>query len=257
MGSVSSGTFAVPTAVVDKQNDRIQRMFAQIAPTYDLLNHLLSLNIDKRWRSTTARLVPPEADGPILDLCTGTGDLALTYDRATGGKLPIIGADFCPAMLDLARTKAAKAGAADRLTFVTADAQELPFADDAFQLVTCAFGLRNVADTDRGLSEMVRVVRPGGRVAVLEFSKPRNHLLGRGYLFYFRHILPRIGRVVSGSRENAYSYLPASVLQFPDGEALAARFRAAGLVDVWFRPLTFGIATLYVGQKPMAGAVGG
>jgi len=239
---------------VDKRGDRVRTMFAQIAPWYDFLNHLLSLNIDRTWRSRTTKLVPPRPGGPILDVCTGTGDLALAYDRAAGGTVSITGADFCPEMLGLARAKAARAGAGDRVQFVEADAQNLPFPSDRFDLLTVAFGLRNVADTDRGLAELVRVVRPGGRVAILEFSKPRQPLLGRIYLWYFRHVLPRIGQLLSRSRENAYHYLPASVLTFPDGEALAERLRAHGLRDVRLYPFTFGIATLYVGEKPAADA---
>jgi demethylmenaquinone methyltransferase/2-methoxy-6-polyprenyl-1,4-benzoquinol methylase len=241
----------VATDLVDKQTDRIRRMFGGIAPWYDFLNHLLSLNVDKRWRARTTRLAPPAADGPILDVCTGTGDLALAYDRAAGGRLPVIGADFCRPMLDIADRKAARAGVADRVTFTEADAQALPFPADHFQLVTCAFGLRNVADTDRGLREMVRVARPGGRVAILEFSKPTHPLLGRLYLWYFRRVLPGIGQLLSRSPDSAYRYLPASVLQFPDGEALAERMRAAGLANVRYHPFTFGIATLYVGEKPL------
>lgn len=242
--------------LLDKREARIQRMFGQIAPWYDLLNHLLSLNIDKVWRRWTTKLVPPgpAAAGPVLDLCTGTGDLALAYDRAANQSVPIVGADFSAEMLELAGKKAARAGAAERITFQQADAQTLPFADDTFQLVSVAFGLRNVTDPDRGLAEMVRVVRPGGRVAVLEFSRPRNRLFARGYTFYFRHVLPRIGQVVTRSRENAYQYLPESVLRFPDYEALADKLRAAGLVDVTFTPFTFGVATLYVGVKPAAAA---
>lgn len=225
-------------------------MFGQIAHSYDFLNHALSLNIDKHWRSRTARLAPPDPTdpAPVLDLCTGTGDLALTYHRAGGGAVPVVGSDFCHEMLVRAAEKANRAGAA--IPFVEADAQALPFPADAFQLVTVAFGLRNVTDTDRGLREMVRVVKPGGRVAVLEFSRPRNRLLGPLYQFYFRYVLPLIGQVVSRSRENAYNYLPRSVLAFPDYEALTARMQAAGLTDVWFRPFTFGVATLYVGTKP-------
>ncbi len=236
--------------VLDKGEARIRRMFGQIAGSYDFLNHALSLNIDTRWRTTTARLVPPSpADpAPILDLCTGTGDLALTYHRATNGAVPVVGADFCHEMLVRAVEKAKQAGAA--IPFVEADAQALPFADDTFQLVTVAFGLRNVTDTDKGLREMVRVAKPGGRVAVLEFSRPRNRLFGGLYRFYFLRVLPLVGQVVSRSRENAYNYLPRSVLAFPDYEALADRMRAAGLADVWFRPFTLGVATLYVGTKP-------
>ena len=237
---------------IDKQEVRIQRMFGQIAPWYDFLNHLLSLNIDRTWRTNTTRLVPPApADaGPILDLCTGTGDLALAYDRAAGGAVPVVGADFCHEMLVRATHKADKRGRSERVRFVEADAQALPFADGSFQLVSCSFGLRNITDTDRGLAEMVRVLRPGGRLAVLEFSRPRGRVFGPAYRWYFRAVLPRVGQVLSRSPESAYNYLPASVLAFPDGEELAARLTSHGLTDVTFTPLTFGIATLYTGTKP-------
>ncbi len=235
------------TVGVDKREARIRRMFGHIAPSYDFLNHLLSLNIDHWWRYRTTRLVPPVGANPILDLCTGTGDLALAYHRAAAGHVPIIGADFCHEMLCLAEQKAGRLKAPIR--FLEADAQKLPFADNAFQITTVAFGLRNVADTDRGLAEMVRVTRPGGTVAILEFSHPRGWLVSRLYRFYFRHILPLVGQIISRSRENAYRYLPASVLEFPDGEALAERMRRHGLVEVRFHPLTFGIATLYIGRK--------
>ena len=227
-------------------------MFGNIAPSYDLLNHLLSLNIDTYWRRKTTQLVPPERRAPILDLCTGTGDLALAYDRAAIGRLPIVGADFCHEMLVRACRKTEKRQAANRIRYLEADAQRLPFLDDRFQIATVAFGLRNVTDTDRGLAEMVRVTRPGGRVAILEFSQPRHWLFGRCYRFYFRRILPWLGQIISRSQDNAYRYLPASVMEFPDGEALAERMRRHGLVDVRFYPMTFGIATLYVGVKPGA-----
>lgn len=241
--------------LLDKREVRIRRMFGQIAPWYDFLNHLLSLNIDKRWRDRTARLVPPGPPelGPILDLCTGTGDLALTYDRAAKGSVPVIGADFSHEMLVRAIKKAEEVEAEQRVRFVEADAQALPFPTDTFQLVTNAFGLRNVTDTDKGLREMVRVTRPGGRVAVLEFSKPRNPILGRLYLWYFRYVLPLVGQLISRSAESAYRYLPESVLRFPDYDALAERMRAAGLTEVKYEPFTFGVATLYVGVKPVAG----
>lgn len=237
-------------SLVDKHEGRIRRMFGHIAPSYDFLNHLLSLNADRYWRYRTTRTVPPTGDGPILDVCTGTGDLALAYHRATGGTVPIVGADFCHEMLVPAVAKTRKRHAGDRVRYVEADAQRLPFPDDTFQITTVAFGLRNVTNTDRGIAEMVRVTRPGGRVAILEFSKPRGRLFGRLYQFYFRHVLPRIGQAISRSRDNAYCYLPASVLEFPDGDALAERLRCHGLVEVRWHPLTFGIATLYVGRKP-------
>lgn len=237
------------SSLLDKRETRIRTMFGDIAGSYDLLNHLLSLNIDRYWRWRTTRLAPPADDGPILDVCTGTGDLALAYDRAARGRAPVVGADFCRPMLLPARDKARRRGASDRVRFLEADAQRLPFADHRFQLVTVAFGLRNVTDADKGIAEMVRVARPGGRVAILEFSRPRHWLFGPLYRFYFRRVLPFIGQLVSRSRDNAYNYLPASVMQFPDGEALAAKLRQHGLMDVKWHPLTFGIATLYVGTK--------
>jgi demethylmenaquinone methyltransferase/2-methoxy-6-polyprenyl-1,4-benzoquinol methylase len=240
----------VPSPVVDKRESRIRAMFGNIAPRYDLLNHLLSLNIDRWWRRRTTQLAPPVLDGtPILDVCTGTGDLALAYDRAAKGQLPIVGTDFCLPMLARARQKAEAKKAGERIRFVEADTQRLPFGDGEFQLVTVAFGLRNVTDTDRGIAEMARVARPGGRVAILEFSKPRSWLFGGMYRFYFKTILPRVGQLVSRSRDRAYEYLPQSVLEFPDGEALARKLEGHGLTDVRLYPMTFGIATLYVGTK--------
>jgi demethylmenaquinone methyltransferase/2-methoxy-6-polyprenyl-1,4-benzoquinol methylase len=244
----------VSSSLLDKRETRIRTMFGNIAHRYDLLNHLLSLNIDRYWRWRTTRLAPPllpavGSAAPILDVCTGTGDLALAYDRAAKQRVPIIGADFCLPMLLPARDKTQRRRAAGRIRYVEADTQHLPFPDDTFQLTTVAFGLRNVTDTDRGLAEMVRVTQPGGRVAILEFSKPRHWLFGRLYRFYFRCILPRIGQTVSRSRDNAYSYLPASVMEFPEGEALAEKMRGQGLTKVCWHPLTFGIATLYIGMK--------
>ncbi len=236
------------TPGVDKSEARVRRMFGEIAARYDLLNHVLSLGIDVYWRHKTVRLVPPEGDAPLLDVCTGTGDLALAYSRAGRGEVPIVAADFCQPMLAIARQKAARAGAG-AITFVEADAQRLPFADNRFQIVSVAFGLRNVSDTDRGLAEMLRVCRPGGRIAVLEFSMPHRQPFKFGYEFYFRHLLPRIGQSLARNRHEAYNYLPASVREFPNGEALAERMRQAGAVTVRYVPLTLGVATLYIGTK--------
>lgn len=224
-------------------------MFGEIAPRYDLLNRLLSLGIDRSWRRRTIRLVPPQGDAPILDVCTGTGDLALAYWRATGGRATVVGADFCHPMLVLGHEKSQRANAGPGIQWVEADAQRLPFADDQFQIVCVAFGLRNVSDTDRGLGEMVRVCRPGGRVAVLEFTLPDRWPLRPLYGWYFRHILPRVGQALAKNRHAAYNYLPASVREFPQRDALAERLRSAGLTQVGFHPFTFGVATLYVGVK--------
>ncbi len=237
------------TSLLDKRESRIRQMFGGIAPRYDLLNHLLSLNVDRYWRWRTTRRVPPRGDAPILDVCTGTGNLALAYDRAAGGRVPIVGTDFCLPMLVPATAKAHRAGASARVRFLEADTQQLPFPNDTFQLTAVAFGLRNVTDTDQGIAEMVRVTQPGGRVAILEFSRPRHWLFGRLYRFYFRRVLPLVGRMVSRSRDRAYDYLPASVMEFPDGEDLAVILRRHGLIEVQWHPMTFGIATLYVGVK--------
>lgn len=240
---------------VDKSNDRVRSMFAEIAGKYDRMNHLLSMNIDRYWRWKTTRLVPaknsadPAAAVPILDMCTGTGDLALAYWKATSGEIPIVAADFCPEMLAVGEDKKASLGINGQVKFVEADAQDLPFEDDKFQIVTVAFGLRNVADTDLGLSEMRRVCQAGGKVAVLEFSEPHLQPFKAIYGWYFRNILPIIGRMFADNSAEAYDYLPQSVGEFPSGNALAKRMTAIGLNDVWFRPLTMGVATLYVGTK--------
>ena len=228
-------------------------MFGEIARRYDLLNHLLSLGIDRRWRRRTVELVPPDGDGPILDVCTGTADLALAYWRRSSGRVPVVGADFSREMLTLGKAKCRRAGAQRRITLLEADARRVPFPDETFQIVCVAFGLRNVSDTDEGLREMVRVCRRGGRVAVLEFSMPTAWPLGPLYNWYFHRLLPRIGQVLARNRQAAYNYLPASVSQFPQAEALARRMRAAGLGDVQYYRFTFGIATLYVGEKTSGG----
>ena len=238
---------------IDKSEERVRRMFGQIAGRYDMMNHLLSINVDRYWRRRTVQLVPAKGTAPILDLCTGTGDLAYAYHKATKGRVPIIAADFCREMLELGEQKKARHGANGSVQFVEADAQYLPFESNRFQIACVAFGLRNVTDTDRGLAEMARVVHVGGRVAVLEFSQPRWPPFSWCYAFYFRHVLPRVGQWLASNDASAYDYLPASVGEFPSGEALATRMRSAGLADVWFQPLTLGISTLYVGTKPSGG----
>lgn len=248
------------STTVDKSRDRVRRMFGQIAGRYDFLNHLLSLNIDRYWRWKTVRRVPPSDEGPVLDVCTGTGDLAIAYHRAARGRVAIVGADFCHEMLAIARRKGARIPAQGQtdgpgdpsyyaVRFVEADAMQLPFPSDHYQIVSVAFGLRNVADTDAGLAEMTRVCRPGGKVVVLEFSTPRWQPFGAVYGWYFRRVLPRIGQLFSRNPCDAYRYLPESVGEFPSGEQLVRRMEAAGLRDVEFHPLTLGVATLYIGTK--------
>ncbi len=225
-------------------------MFAQIAPKYDLLNHLLSLNIDRRWRSKSLRILDLQPGEPVLDVCSGTGDLAIAIAKRLGPSTRVVGTDFCPEMLEIARTKQKKQLEGNYpLTFLEADTQSLPFSENEFQCVTVAFGLRNVADTMRGLQEMIRVTRPGGKVAVLEFSKPTLFGLKQLYNSYFLCILPRVGQWMASNNRDAYEYLPQSVQQFPCGEALANVMREAGLQDISMTPMTLGVVTLYVGRK--------
>ncbi len=234
---------------IDKSGTRVRQMFAEIADNYDRMNHLLSMNVDRYWRWRTVQLVPPTDQSPILDVCTGTGDLALAYYKAAQGKLQIEATDFCPEMLAIGEAKKRRLGINGQVRFQEADTQRLPFEDNQFQIVSVAFGLRNVADTDLGLKEMTRVCRPGGKVAVLEFSQPAWQPFKGIYQFYFKYILPRIGQTLARNKQDAYKYLPESVGEFPHGKALAERMQAAGLHDVFFRPLTLGVATLYVGTK--------
>ena len=241
-----AGRASLP-AGVDKSGDRVRGMFAEIAPRYDLVNRLLSGGIDVLWRKTTVRRAPPPAAGAILDVCCGTGDLALTYAAQAPAGVRIVASDFCRPMLDRGAEKAIKAGR--EIEWVEADAMQLPFAPAEFDLVTVAFGLRNIADTARGLAEMARVTRPGGKLAILEFSLPRSAVIRSGYLWYFRHVLPRLGNAVARNGSDAYTYLNQSVEEFPSGERLAALVRAAGYDRVEMVPLTFGIATLTIATR--------
>jgi demethylmenaquinone methyltransferase/2-methoxy-6-polyprenyl-1,4-benzoquinol methylase len=244
---------------VDKSDRRIREMFGEISPRYDFLNHFLSGGTDFYWRWQCVRSAPVENELPILDVCTGTGDLAIAFWRRAGGRVRVVGADFTHEMLRIGVRKVealgrhtAHSGGCTRtaIDFVEADAQRLPFADNQFQIVTVAFGLRNVADTQQGLREMARVCAPSGRVVVLEFSLPQNRLIGGLYGWYFRHILPRIGQLISRNRQSAYSYLPDSVSEFPSGQRLADMMNSCGLERATWQPLTFGLATVYVGVKP-------
>jgi demethylmenaquinone methyltransferase/2-methoxy-6-polyprenyl-1,4-benzoquinol methylase len=239
---------------IDKSEQRIRQMFGEISPRYDFLNHFLSGGTDWYWRSRTVRAAAPQGDAPILDVCTGTGDLALAYWKTGRSRIPVIGTDFTCEMLLIADKKAAKPQATAAangvpLVFLQADTQRLPFADNQFQIVSVAFGLRNVTDTAQGLTEMIRVCRPGGRVVVLEFSLPGNRVLRGLYTWYFRNVLPKIGQLLARNSQEAYAYLPASVGEFPYGEKLAALMKECGLRTVTYTPLTFGIATLYIGVK--------
>lgn len=225
---------------------KVRAMFGEIAPRYDLLNRLLSGGVDQRWRRLAVRLATEKAPRRILDVATGTGDVALRLKRVRPAAR-VVGADFTPQMLELARAKAERTGLDVR--FVEADALALPFADASFDAVTVAFGFRNFVDYERGLAEFYRVLAPGGRAVILEFPPPPEGLLGRAYRLYFGGVLPWIGGVVSG-RPEAYRYLPDSVERFPRPERLAAMLRAAGFAGVRWRLLTGGIAAVHVGDKP-------
>lgn len=235
--------------IVDKSNEKVQKMFGQIAPKYDRMNHVLSMNVDHYWRWYTVRKLKPTPGEPILDVCTGTGDLAISFYKKTKGKSEIVATDFCPEMLEIGEKKQAKYPDDKRIRFIEADTQQLPLEDDRFHIVTVAFGLRNVSDTMAGLREMVRVCRPGGQVAVLEFTMPRRQPIKGMYKWYFRNILPRIGQWFARNDSNAYEYLPETVGEFPQYEALTELMSEAGLKDTRYIPLTFGIATLYIGTK--------
>lgn len=245
----SADAHATRPTRLDKAGESIRAMFAGIAPRYDLLNSVLSMTSDRWWRQFVVRMAPPEAgsSAPILDACTGTGELAFAYARRVPPGVEIIATDFCADMLAVAKRKVRGGRKAPR--FLEADTLRLPFPDGYFQIVTVAFGLRNVADAVAGLDELIRVTQPGGRVAVLEFSRPRGPLIGPAYRFYFRRVLPWIGDHVAPTRNAAYHYLPASVLEFPDGQDMVRLMASRGLQRVRCHPLTFGIATLYVGVK--------
>lgn len=238
---------------VDKSGTRIRQMFGEISSRYDLMNHVLSGGIDYYWRYRTVRIVSPQGTEPILDVCTGTGDLALAYWKRGKKRIPVIGSDFTHEMLTIANGKFSRMTRTDSqsdVEFLEADTQYLPFPDNQFQIVSVAFGLRNVADTRAGLREMLRVCRPGGKVAVLEFSTPTNPFIRGFYLWYFKNILPLIGQLFAKNRQSAYNYLPESVSQFPQGKMLADIMEDCGYAHVKWHPLTFGIATLYCGEKP-------
>lgn len=229
------------------RGEKIQQMFGAIAPRYDFLNRLLSFGIDRRWRTKAVRMLKYHEGSRILDVATGTGDVALEIARRTPKSVKITGADFCKEMVDIGTVKVAASAFADRIDFRVAPCEDLPFANDTFDSITIAFGIRNVVDRKLGLAEMWRVLRPGGRMIILEFSTPRSLLFRQLYYFYFRRLLPVVGGLFS--RYNAYKYLPDSVLEFPSQEEFSRMITEAGFRNVHLHELTLGIATIYVGEK--------
>ena len=222
-------------------------MFTSIAPRYDLLNHVLSFNVDRLWWRRAARAfssVLARPDTRVLDLCCGTGDMTFAlHRRVTNSAATILGVDFSHAMLQRASQKSVGTS----LSWVEADALNLPFPDAHFDLVTAAFGFRNLANYDAGLREIARILRPGGECGILDFGEPRG-LIGRVYRIYFKRVLPGIGTMISGVR-GPYAYLPASVERFPQPAELLERMRVAGFREASWTPYTFGIAGLYRGKK--------
>ena len=237
------------------QAHRIKNLFSAIARYYDFLNSLLSLKRDKMWRRETVKASDVEPTSKVLDVCTGTGELALAYTDKLGTDGFVIGSDFCFEMLvigdrKLDSSRHAPPGFRNRNTnFLAADTLILPFLDNTFDVVSVGFGIRNVTDLEMGICEMVRVAAPGGRVVILEFTQPINPLFRSLYYFYFTKILPFVGNLISRNKDDAYGYLPRSVMQFPNCEALKVVMEECGLTDVQYFRKTFGIVAIHVGKK--------
>jgi demethylmenaquinone methyltransferase/2-methoxy-6-polyprenyl-1,4-benzoquinol methylase len=248
---IDTATASAAAAGGAEKRAYVQRIFSEIAPRYDLLNHLLSLNIDKRWRrKAIARLgVERNPGGVFLDLCAGTLDVAAQLALLPGFRGEVIGADFAEPMLRAGKNKTE----GGKIAPVAADAVQLPIASNSMAGAIVAFGIRNVAGLDAALEETLRVLSPGSRFVILEFSTPRIRLLRVLYQFYFHHVLPLIGGFVSGHR-SAYRYLPRSVANFPVEEELARRMTGAGFVRVRWTSLSLGIAAIHIGERPLQSA---
>ena len=226
---------------------RVQAMFNEVAPTYELTNRVLSAGRDAYWRRRAVTLAQIGPDDRVLDLACGTGDFARAFARHEPAI--IVGVDYAERMLALAASRDAERPNQGPFRWCRGDALTLPFADASFSVVSCAFGVRNFQALSRALSEVHRVLSPGGRAVILEFTMPRSRVFGSLYLFYFRHILPRLARVISRDRTRAYDYLPRSVVKFIDVPGMIETLRSAGFDRVEHRPLTFGIVTVYVAWK--------
>ena len=234
------------------QAQRIKNLFSAIARHYDLLNTLLSLRRDRAWRRDTVKASDVTSESRVLDVCTGTGELALAYADKIGAEGCVIASDFCFEMLVIGEQKRLRRRPPLATGFLAADTLVLPFLDDTFDVVSVGFGIRNVSDLTLGIQEMVRVAVPGGRVVILEFTQPLNPLFRALYYFYFTRILPFVGNVISRNEDDAYGYLPRSVMKFPDCNALKRVMEQCGLCDVQFYRKTFGIVAIHVGKKSPA-----
>ncbi len=236
--------------ILKKRAENIKTMFGSIVRVYDFLNTILSLNFDKSWRKFAVKISGIKPNTKVLDVCTGTGDLAISYSKLLNGDGLVVGSDYCHDMLRYGLPKVKKRHLGDKIKLIEADTLQLPFRDDSFEISTVAFGIRNVADLEAGIKEMIRVIRPNGRVVILEFSQPTNFFFRRIYFFYFIKILPMIGRLISRSKIDAYKYLPHSVLAFPDKLSLKRKMEVCGLEDVKIFERTLGIVNVHIGKKP-------
>jgi len=224
----------------------VRAMFNDISPKYDFLNHFLSFGIDRLWRKKLVKLLRQSKPSEILDVATGTGDLAMAVAKINPRK--IIGIDISEQMLDVGRAKLIKANSGNLISFQQADAEQIPFPDNSFDAITVAFGVRNFENLELGISEMRRVLRPGGWMYILEFSHPQVFPMKQLFYLYSRFFIPSMGRLISGNKR-AYSYLPESVAAFPSGKKFVEIIEKQGLFKVSFIPLTMGIASIYSGQK--------
>ncbi len=228
------------------KKEQVAEMFDNIAPKYDRLNRTLAFNIDQRWRKKCVRVLQGIAPKEILDVATGTADLAIACLDLKPEK--VVGIDISEKMLAFGKEKIEKLGLNNKIELLYADSEALPFDDGSFDAVTCGFGIRNFSNLEKGLSEIARVIRPGGKASILEFSKPRNFIFKQIYYFYFFHVLPMIGRIVSGDNR-AYTYLPESVKHFPDGDELAAILKQCGFNHVQCKKQLLGVCTIYIASK--------
>lgn len=230
------------------KKEKVQQMFDNIAPTYDKLNHIMSLSVDKLWRRHALKEIVDGTPQRILDVACGTGDSTISIARATAEGTKVTGADISEGMMTLVMEKARKAGVGDRIDLQMADGEALPYEEGTFDRVTCAFGIRNFEHKEKGLAEFRRVLKPGGKAVILELSVPQNRVIRWVYDLYFLHILPWVGGSISGDKA-AYRYLPASVHNFPAPNDFCAMMEAAGFRNVRCRTFTLGLCRMFVGER--------